>query len=95
VPVGRADGNRKNFRQFSASELKDLAIGQINLKNLRLGAMYLQKAVQLSPNDVMLASQVNALKIRLAEIEQQASAPSSPAKGRKFWWWTTARRFAN
>jgi twitching motility two-component system response regulator PilG len=73
----------KNFRQFSAGELKNLAIGQINLKNLRLGVMYLQKAAQTTPNDVMLASQVNSLKIRLAEIEQQESAQSSMAKGRK------------
>lgn len=73
----------KNFRQLSADELKNLAIGQINLKNLRLGAMYLQKAAQMNPNDVMLASQVNSLKIRLAEIEQQESAQSSMTKGRK------------
>jgi twitching motility two-component system response regulator PilG len=75
--------SEKNFRQFDADELKNLAIGQINLKNLRLGAMYLQKAAQMNPNDVMLASQVNSLKIRLAEIEQQESAQRSMAKGRK------------
>ncbi len=73
----------KNFRQFSVGELKNLAIGQINLKNLRLGAMYLQKAAQMNPNDLMLASQVNSLKIRLAEIEQQETAQSSMTKGRK------------
>ena len=73
----------KDFSQFSANELKNLAIGQINLKDLQRGAMYLQKAAQMNLNDVMLASQVNSLKIRLAEIEQQESAQNSMARGRK------------
>jgi twitching motility two-component system response regulator PilG len=73
----------KKSRHFSPKELKNLAIGQINLKNLRAGVMHLQKAAQMTPNDVMLASQVNFLKIRLSEIEQQEMAQSSMSRGRK------------
>ena len=72
-----------NHRQLSADELKNLAVAQINLKNLRMGVMYLQKAAQMNPNEVMLASQVNFLKIRLSEIEQQEIAQSSMSRGRK------------
>jgi twitching motility two-component system response regulator PilG len=71
------------LRVFSADELKNLAIGQINLKNLRQGVVYLQKAAQMNPNDVMLASQVNYLKIRLSEIEQQENNNSQMPTGRK------------
>ena len=44
---------------------------------------YLQKAAQMNPNDVMLGSKVNSLKIRLSEIEQQESNNSGMSKGRK------------
>ncbi|HLM60768.1 MAG TPA: response regulator [Pyrinomonadaceae bacterium] len=74
---------QENSRVFSANELKNLAIGQINLKNLRQGVVYLQKAAHMNPNDVMLASQVNSLKIRLSEIEQQENNNSQMQTGRK------------
>ena len=72
-----------NLRPFSADELKNLAIGHINLKNLRQGLTHLQKAAQMNPNDVMLYSQVNSLKIRLSEIEHQEILQSTMSKGRK------------
>ncbi|MCY7345861.1 MAG: response regulator [Pyrinomonadaceae bacterium] len=72
----------KAARFFSADQLRTLAIGQINLKNLRQGIASLQKAAQLNPNDVMLGSQVNFLKIRMSEIEQQESASSQMIKGK-------------
>lgn len=72
-----------NRRSFNAVEFKNLAVGYINLKDLRQGIEYLQKASQMAPNDVMLYSQVNSLKIRFAEIEQQESHNSQMAKGRK------------
>lgn len=72
----------KNLRDFSSDELKFLAIGQINLKHLRRGFANLQAASQLNPNDVVLSSQVNALAIRLSEIEQQESVHSSMPKNR-------------
>lgn len=80
--VGRMESER-NMRSFTAEELKNLAVGHINLKNLRQGVELLQKAAQLVPNDVMLYSQVNSLKIRLSEIEQQESVQSTMSKGRK------------
>jgi len=63
--------------------LKTLALGHINLKNLRQGILHLQAALRMNPNDVMLGSQVNSLKIRLHEIEQQESNQNSQTRGRK------------
>ncbi len=70
-------------REFDAHELKTLALGHINLKNLRHGILHLQAALRINPNDVMLGSQVNSLKIRLLEIEQQESIHSAMTRGRK------------
>ncbi len=70
-------------RDFEAHELKTLALGHINLKNLRQGIMHLQAALRINPNDVMLGSQVNSLKIRLLEIEQQESNQNLMTRGRK------------
>ena len=80
--IERMEGE-KNFRDFSHVEMKNLAVGHINLKNFRQGISYLQKSSQLNPNDVVLSSQVNALKIRLAEIEQQEIVQSQMSKNRK------------
>lgn len=71
-----------NGRFYDVDKLRKLAIGQINLKNLRRGIVHLQKAAQLNPNDVMLGAQVNFLKIRIAEIEQHESAVNHAVKGR-------------
>ncbi len=68
---------------LDAEELKMLGIGHINLKHLRLGFAYLQDSLKLNPNDVVLSSQVNALAIRLAEIEEQENIHSSMPKNRK------------
>jgi len=73
----------KNARSLSFVELKNLAVGQINLKNFRQGAANLQKAAQMNPNDLHLAAQADSLQIRLAETEQRESAPSQAAQGRK------------
>jgi len=73
----------KATRALTADELKNLAIGQINLKNLRQGVAYLQKAAKMNPNDVVLGSIVNSLKIRLSEIEQQESHNSTMSKDRR------------
>ncbi len=69
--------------ELDAEELKMLGIGHINLKHLRLGLAYLQDALKLNPNNVVLSSQVNALAIRLAEIEEQENIHSSMPKNRK------------
>lgn len=71
--------NEKNFRPYDENELKVLGIGHINLKNFKQGFDCLQEAQRLSPNDVILAGQVNALSIRLAEIrEQEENSDSMP-----------------
>jgi CheY-like chemotaxis protein/Tfp pilus assembly protein PilF len=80
--IERMEGE-KNFRNFNHDEMKNLAVGHINLKNLRQGVSYLQKASQMNPNDVVLSSQVNSLKIRLAEIEQQETVQSQMSKNRR------------
>lgn len=72
----------KHLRPFSGAELKILAVGQINLKNPHQGFTYLRQALEMNPNDVVLSSQLNALAIRLAEIEQQQSIHDSMPKGR-------------
>ena len=69
--------------ELDAEELKMLGIGHINLKHLRLGLAYLQDALKLNPNDVVLSSQINALAIRLAEIEEQESIHSSMSRNKK------------
>lgn len=74
--------NEKEGRTFEEYELMFLGIGHINLKNLRQGFSYLQKASQLNPNNVLLASQVNALAIRIDEIERQEAVHDSMPKGR-------------
>ncbi len=80
--VSRMEDER-NRRDFDIEDLKLLAIGQINLKNLRQGFDYLNEAAQINPNDVVLSSQVNSLKIRLSEIEDQQSIHDSMPKNRK------------
>ncbi len=60
----------KTLRDFSVEELQNLGIAQLNVHNLRKGFAYLQEASQLNPNDVVLASKVNFLTIRLNEIEE-------------------------
>jgi len=72
----------KHLRPFSATELKILAVGQINLKNLPQGFAYLQQALQMTPNDVVLSAQVNALAICLTEIRQQRNIHDLMPKGR-------------
>ena len=75
--------DERNRRDFTVEELKLLAVAHLNLKNLRQGCAYLEEAAQLNPNDVFLGSQVNFLKIRLAEIEDHQSVDDSIPKNRK------------
>ncbi|MGI8789239.1 MAG: response regulator [Pyrinomonadaceae bacterium] len=79
--VKRMEAERTE-REFEPQELKTLAVGYINLKSLRQGILLLQAAWRMNTNDVMLGSQINSLKIRLAEIEQQESIHSSIIRGK-------------
>ncbi len=56
----------------SLEELKVMGIGYINLKVFRKGFEYLKEASQCDQNDVMLISQLDALALRINEIEEQA-----------------------
>ncbi len=73
----------KDLSGFGEKELLDLGIGHINLRNFRQGFSYLQKASRANPNDVLLSSQVNALAIRLEEIERQEEVHDAMLKGKK------------
>jgi CheY-like chemotaxis protein len=68
---------------LSAEQLAFLGIGHINLKNFRKGFMFLQEAVHQNPSNVVLDAQVNALAIRLAEMEKQQSIHDSMPKNCK------------
>lgn len=69
-------------RELDEYELRALGIGHINLKNFEKGLAYLQDAQKLTPNDVVLSGQINALSIRLSEIRDQAVVHDSMMKGK-------------
>ena len=69
-------------RPFNSAELVTLGIGHLNLKNLHLGYDCLSDASRMTPNDVVLAGQVNSLLIRLDEIRQQEEAHLRMPKGK-------------
>jgi len=68
---------------LNAEQLMNLGVGQVNLKNFRQGFLYLQEAVRMNPSNVLLDAQVNALAIRLSEMEEQQSVHDSMPKNRK------------
>lgn len=70
----------KTERDLEAGELKHLGIGYFNLKSPKKGILYLNEAARLNPDDIVLSSKVNALKIRMSEIEKQKSVKASMAK---------------
>ena len=72
----------ENRSGLEAHELINLGIGYINLKSLRKALTTLQKAARLDPNNVLLASEVNSLAIRLSEIEEQESVHNLMPKDR-------------
>ena len=70
----------KERRNLESDEMKQLALGYLNLQNSAKGLYYLNQAAKLNPNDIVLSSQVNALKIRLSEIEKQKDVHESMPK---------------
>lgn len=79
--VERMEAERKT-REFSEAELTTLGIGHLNLRNMQTGYAYLREASQINPNNVVLSSQVNALHIRLDEIERQTEVHDAMPKGK-------------
>lgn len=73
---------RRAGREFNAEELTILGLGHLNLRNLQLGYSCLSDASKLSPNNVVLSGQVNALLIRLEEIKLQEEAHLKLPKGK-------------
>jgi CheY-like chemotaxis protein len=71
-----------NLREFSPAELVTLALGHFNLHNFGPGLQYLREAALLDPNDVILSGQVNAIAIRLDELERQAEAHEGLPRGK-------------
>lgn len=67
-------------RPLTETELTHLAIAHLNAKNPRAGLNYLQQASRMTPNNIVLASKVNFLAIRLSEIEAQESRAEAATK---------------
>lgn len=72
----------KYKRELSQSELTMLGIGHLNLHNHQYGFNYLLQASELDPNNVVLGSQVNALRIRLDEMKRRDEVHEAKPKGK-------------
>ncbi len=70
----------KNDRGVDLEELKLMGIGYINLKEYRKGFEYLKEASHKDANDVMFSSQVDALALRIAEVEEQENQHENQPK---------------
>jgi twitching motility two-component system response regulator PilG len=73
----------KAIQPLTESELTNLGIAYLNLRDFQTGYQHLFDASQLNPNNVVLASQVNALLIRLDEIKRQEEAHEAMPKEKK------------
>lgn len=60
----------REHRELSESELTNLGIGYLNLREFQQGLLCLQEASRKNPDNVLLSGQVNSLLIRLEEISQ-------------------------
>jgi len=77
VQLTEAEGR---LRDLDADELKFLAVGYFNLENPQKGISYLNEAARMNPDDILLGSQLNALKIRAAENEKTQNNHDSMPK---------------
>ncbi|HTH50464.1 MAG TPA: response regulator, partial [Pyrinomonadaceae bacterium] len=69
-------------REFGVDDMTKLALGHLNLGSFDPGRNYLRAALQLDPNNVVLASQLNALAIRLDEMDRQREIDEARPKGK-------------
>lgn len=74
--------HERGSRDLTGEELITLGIGHLNLRNFRFGYDNLYEASQLDPSNVVLASHVNSLLIRLEEIKEQEKNRESQVKGK-------------
>lgn len=70
------------LRGLHEDESVTLGIGYLNLKDFDAGFATLKDASQANPNNVILASQVNSLAIRLEEIRNQNASNASAPRGK-------------
>lgn len=75
------EGERSQ-RPLNEVELTNLGIGYINLREFDKGYFYLVEAAQANPNNVVLASHVNSLHIRIEEIKQKQGANGTQVSGK-------------
>lgn len=71
-----------NLRDFDATELTTLGIGHLNLRSFDEGLKYLNEALRLDPNNVILSGQINTLAIRLDEMHRQNEVHDAMVKGK-------------
>ncbi len=69
-----------NLRDFDARELTILGIGYLNLRSYDEGQRYLNEALLLDPNNVILFGQMNTLAIRIDEMRRQNEAHDAMPK---------------
>jgi CheY-like chemotaxis protein len=73
----------RESRPLDEKELTNMGIAHLNLRDFNAGYQYLHEASSLNPNNVVLASQVNSLLIRLEEIKRQEEAAGAMPRERK------------
>jgi twitching motility two-component system response regulator PilG len=71
-----------NLRDFDGTELTMLGIGYLNLRSYDEGLKYLNEALLLDPNNVILSGQINSLAIRLDEMRRQNEVHDAMVKGK-------------
>lgn len=77
--IFQMEAEREN-RELNSDELKQIALGYLNIGNLPKGLNYLNEAVKMNPDDFVLSGQINSLKIRHSEIEKQKDAQEGMPK---------------
>ncbi len=75
------EGERSQ-RPLNEVELTNLGIGYINLREFDKGYFYLVEAAQANPNNVVLASHVNSLHIRIEEIKHKLGNDGAKVSGK-------------
>ena len=71
-----------NLREFDVRELTMLGVGFLNLRSYDEGLKYLNEALLLDPNNVILSGQINTLAIRIEEMRRQDEARDAMVKGK-------------
>ena len=80
VAIDRMETFRRSG-ELNSDSLVDLALGHLNLKDINSAYSCLQEASAMSPNNVLISSQLNTLAIRLEENQKRAKRPT--ISGRK------------